>query len=116
VNEVNIFLLQTTYETTNPALVCSCLDVIGAYVSWIDINLIANDRFVTVLLRFMSVLVLRESACDCVHEIICKGMDPAAKTALIESFTAVLKTAGVLRRIEEVGSVYFWCFMLFFMA
>jgi hypothetical protein len=83
-------------------------------VCWIDINLIANDRFVTVLLRFMSVHVLRESACDCVHEIICKGMDPAAKTALIESFTAVLKTAGVLRHIEEVINVCLhveWCFL-----
>ena len=25
---------------------CLCLQVVGAYVSWIDINLIANDRWV----------------------------------------------------------------------
>jgi len=77
-------------------VVCVCLDVIGAYVSWIDVSLIANERFVQVLLQFMAVPLLRETACDCVHEIICKGMEPTAKTALIESFVSVLETNGLL--------------------
>jgi len=77
-------------------VVCVCLDVIGAYVSWIDVSLIANERFVQVLLQFMAVPLLREAACDCVHEIICKGMEPTAKTALIESFVSVLETNGLL--------------------
>ena len=34
------------YENKNTELVCLCLQVIGAYVSWIDIDLIANDKFV----------------------------------------------------------------------
>ena len=70
-------------------------------MSWIDINLIANDRFVAVLLRFMSLPLLRESTADCIHEIISKGMDPVAKTKLIESFTAVLGNAGVMN-VDEV--------------
>ena len=74
-----------------------CLDVIGAYVSWIDVALIANERFVQVLLRFMAMPLLRESACDCVHEIVCKGMEPTAKTTLIESFVSVLENAGLLK-------------------
>jgi len=82
-----------------------CLDVIGAYVSWIDVALIANTQFVTVLLRLMTLPLLRESACDCVHEIICKGMEPTAKTALIESFVSVLETAGLLK-IADVCSCY----------
>ena len=81
---------------------CQCLQVIGAYVSWIDITLIANDKFVSTLLRFMSNPLLRESACDCIHEIILKGMDPLAKTKLIESFITVLESAGVLS-LKEVG-------------
>ena len=51
-----------------------CLEVITAYVSWIDINLIANQRFVDALLRYMSIKNLREAACDCIHGIIIKGM------------------------------------------
>jgi len=49
--------------------------------------------------------LLRESACDCVHEIICKGMEPTAKTTLIESFVSVLETAGLLK-IADVCSCY----------
>ena len=63
---------------------------------WIDINLIANDRFVSLLLRYLSIDVLRESACDCFHEIISKGMDPIAKTELVESITKVLHDSGVI--------------------
>ena len=92
---------QVTYESTNPTLACACLDVIGLYVSWIDIGLIANDRFVSVLLRFMSAPLLRESACDCIHDIVSKGMDPAAKVKLIESFTSVLDNAGLLN-VQQV--------------
>ena len=64
-------------------------------MSWINISLVANDSFVTILLRFMSNQLLRESACDCIHEIVMKGMDPLAKTKLIESFMSVLQSAGV---------------------
>ena len=88
--------MQKNYESSNPELTCLCLEVVGLYVSWIDINLIANDKFVSMLLRYMSIDVLRESACDCFHEIISKGMDPVAKTELIESVTKVLHESGVL--------------------
>ena len=86
---------------TNPELTCKCLDVIGAYVSWIDITLVANDRFVSILLEFMSNVLLRESACDCISEIINKGMDPQAKLKLIESFMTVLQSINVFN-IKEV--------------
>lgn len=78
-----------------------CLDVIGRYVSWVDISLFANDRLVIVLLEFMKNKLLRESTCDCIHEIISKGMDPVAKTKLVESFATVLDSAGVMN-VSEV--------------
>lgn len=90
------YQILLNYETLKPALACACLKVVGAYVSWIDIGLIANDRFVPVFLRFMTQPLLRESTCDCIHEIISKGMDPIAKTKLIESFASVLNSAGIL--------------------
>ncbi|MEW8544208.1 MAG: hypothetical protein AB2693_11800 [Candidatus Thiodiazotropha sp.] len=48
----------------------------------------------------MSEPLLRESACDCIHEIISKGLDPVAKTKLIESFAEVLENVGVLNVAE----------------
>lgn len=40
------FQILQTYQQSHPELTCQCLDVVGAYVSWIDLNLIANDRSV----------------------------------------------------------------------
>lgn len=33
-------------EQSDHELACLCLDVVGKYVSWIDINLVANDKVV----------------------------------------------------------------------
>lgn len=51
-------------------------------------------RFVNLLLSQMSVEELREEACDCLFEIINKGMDPVDKTKLVESLCQVLQSAG----------------------
>uniref|UniRef100_A0A8C4SAH2 Exportin-T n=1 Tax=Erpetoichthys calabaricus TaxID=27687 RepID=A0A8C4SAH2_ERPCA len=91
-----------TYQHSNSELTCQCLEVVGAFVSWIDLNLIANERFVNMLLSHMSVEVLREEACDCLLEIINKGMDPVDKTKLVESLCQVLQTAGFFN-IEQLS-------------
>ena len=66
------------------------MKVVGAYVSWIDINYIANERFsrsvahtavtrkplwchFSLLLKYLQVEQLRESSCDCLTEIVSKG-------------------------------------------
>ncbi|XP_064605610.1 exportin-T-like isoform X2 [Liolophura sinensis] len=100
------YQILTSYEKTHPQIVCMCLDVIGRYVSWVDISLIANDRLVLVLLEFMKNKLLRESTCDCIHEIISKGMDPVAKTKLVESFATVLDSAGVMNVSEDEEGDY----------
>ncbi|XP_023673567.1 exportin-T isoform X2 [Paramormyrops kingsleyae] len=90
-----------TYQQSHSELTCQCLEVVGAYVSWIDLSLIANDRFVSLLLSHMSVEVLREEACDCLFEIVNKGMDPIDKTKLVESLCQVLQTAGFFNVEQE---------------
>ena len=40
------FCMQKTYENSVSSITCLCLDIIGAYIEWIDIGLIANDRFI----------------------------------------------------------------------
>lgn len=92
------------YEKSNPELVCQCHEVIGAYIAWIDISLIANDRFVCKLVDHLKEPLLREAAADCIHEIITKGMDPVTKTQLIESFVTVLDQAGVLKPVDDDDS------------
>lgn len=53
------------------------------------------------LLSQMSVEELREEACDCLFEIINKGMDPVDKTKLVESLCQVLQSAGFFN-VEQV--------------
>ncbi|XP_057180131.1 exportin-T [Triplophysa rosa] len=95
------FQILQTYQHTHSELTCQCLEVVGAYVSWIDLNLIANDRFVNVLLSHMSMEELREEACDCLFEIVNKGMDPVDKTKLVESLSRVLQSAGFFNVQQE---------------
>ncbi|CAB1453953.1 unnamed protein product [Pleuronectes platessa] len=100
------FQILQTYQRSHPEITCQCLEVVGAFVSWIDLNLIANDRFVNLLLSQMSVAELREEACDCLFEIVNKGMDPVDKTKLVESLCRVLQSAGFFN-VEQEDDVDF---------
>ncbi|OWK16892.1 XPOT, partial [Cervus elaphus hippelaphus] len=98
------YQILQNYQYTNSEVTCQCLEVVGAYVSWIDLSLIANDRFINMLLGHMSIEVLREEACDCLFEIVNKGMDPVDKMKLVESLCQVLQSAGFfsIDREEDV--------------
>lgn len=93
--------IMTTYQTSNIDLVSMCLSVIGSYIAWIDINLIANDRFVGSFIHFLKVPRLRDSTCDCISDIINKGMDPVAKVKLVESFATIMNQSGALNVTED---------------
>ncbi|CAL1531674.1 unnamed protein product [Lymnaea stagnalis] len=95
------YQIMTTYEMTQSDLVSMCLETVGHYVSWMDIGFFANDRMVSLLLRFLMNESLREFSCDCIHDIISKGMEPVAKTSLIESFMTVLDSAGIFKSEGE---------------
>ncbi|KAJ6651387.1 hypothetical protein lerEdw1_020960 [Lerista edwardsae] len=95
------YQILQTYQYTNSELTCQCLEVIGAFVSWIELSLIANERFINMLLGHMSVEVLREEACDCLFEIVNKGMDPIDKTKLVETLCQVLQSAGLFSIDQE---------------
>lgn len=85
-NGLCFFQFQNTYRDSSPATVCLCLDVIGAYVSWIDINLITNDSIMSNLFTLFTSELFRSSVTDCFNSILRKGMDPFAKTQIIENF------------------------------
>uniref|UniRef100_A0A2K5S5W4 Exportin-T n=1 Tax=Cebus imitator TaxID=2715852 RepID=A0A2K5S5W4_CEBIM len=95
------YQILQNYQYTNSEVTCQCLEVVGAYVSWIDLSLIANDRFINMLLGHMSIEVLREEACDCLFEVVNKGMDPVDKMKLVESLCQVLQSAGFFSIDQE---------------
>lgn len=71
-------------HTSAPQLVANCLNTISLFVCWVDISLVANPRFMGLLLPFMSTPALHEGACSCLAEIVAKRMDSAAKLAHLE--------------------------------
>uniref|UniRef100_A0A2K5IEF0 Exportin-T n=1 Tax=Colobus angolensis palliatus TaxID=336983 RepID=A0A2K5IEF0_COLAP len=95
------YQILQNYQYTNSEVSYQCLEVVGTYVSWIDLSLIANDRFINMRLGQMSIEVLWEEACDCLFEVVNKGMDPIDKMKLVESLYQVLQSAGFFSIDQE---------------
>ena len=68
----------------------SCLKTLGRYISWIDINIVVNDRFIPLLFEFaQSSVPLRADACFCLRSIVIKGTDPDTKTKLVAQLNLI---------------------------
>ena len=74
----------------SPDTCVSCLKTMGQYISWIDINLVVNDRFIPLLFEFaQSSIPLRADSCLCLRSIVMKGTDPNTKTKLIAQLNLI---------------------------
>lgn len=93
------FNIIETYRETCPPLVCLTLEVVGSYVAWIDINLITNECFMSRLFSLFDKKDFRCSVCDTFGGILHKGMDPLAKTGMVEQFMSVQAIKDKLSRI-----------------
>jgi len=80
--------------------------VIGAYISWIDINLVVNDQFFPLLVQQLSRNELREDTADCLLFIINKGMEPVQKKKLVDSLSNILDASNVLNPLNVL--ILFW--------
>ena len=100
------FNIINTYNSTDPALVGTCLHTISLYVSWIDITLIANERFLNPIFRFLSsdVDVLREGACECATGLVNKGMSPSTKIQFLQSLQIIERVSAVKASLPPTGN------------
>ncbi|XP_054160885.1 exportin-T-like [Oppia nitens] len=99
------FNVINTYRDSSPNTVCLCLEVIGSYVSWIDISLITNDSIMTNLFNLFPFDTFRCSVTDCFNGILHKGMDSLAKTQLIQQFMSVESIKQKLTQIFNTSIV-----------
>ncbi|KAJ1676026.1 pre-tRNA nuclear export protein [Spiromyces aspiralis] len=80
-------------DCTTPALrsdlVRQTLRLVGVYASWISINLVVNDHFKALILRFFTSDEFCGDAVQTVMRIINKGMQPADKIEVIRYFGVV---------------------------
>ncbi|KAI8599615.1 armadillo-type protein [Dissophora ornata] len=72
------------------------LRIVGVYVAWIDISLIVNERFVSLIYSFLMTTSIRNAAADCLTDIVKKGMKPLDKLQLI----SILGIVEVLQQTD----------------
>ena len=48
------YTILQAYHSSEPRLVKSCLATLARYISWIDISLVVNDRFLPAFWSFLS--------------------------------------------------------------
>ncbi|KAJ6844968.1 exportin-T [Iris pallida] len=77
------------YRSSDTALAAAVLDTMKKYVSWIDINLVANSTFLGLLFGIMeaadSADQLKLAAGNCLLAIVSKRMDSRSKLALLRT-------------------------------
>lgn len=66
------------------------------YLAWIDISLIANERFMSLIYNILLTNPIRDCAAVCLTDIVKKGMKPLDKLQLI----GFLGMVDVLKQVE----------------
>lgn len=71
------------------------LEVLCEYIGWNDVNLCANQAFITLLYRLMHHKRLRVLAVECMSEVVYKRMFPERKLMLIKHLNIISMLASI---------------------
>jgi exportin-T len=89
-----------------------CLQVIGGYVSWIEITLIIPADYINLILFFLNKSDQKVVCCNTLSEIISKKMKPESKLQLLSllNLTSVVSSLSIdgsdLDVVESVAKLY----------
>ncbi|VDP49151.1 unnamed protein product [Soboliphyme baturini] len=101
-------LVETWYQLlvrfipTKSLIVNMTWDILSAYISWIDINLVASERFIALLLKCLGDIEFLEAATDCLCSLVTKGMDAKLKLQLIVALEEALKRCPLFTVSSDV--------------
>ena len=71
-------------------LVSLCLESIKCWARWVELNYLVDQRFLQFFYNAMeSSPTYRDDVCDCLHEILARGMPPGQKINLIEGMNVI---------------------------
>ncbi|KAG1171818.1 hypothetical protein G6F70_006195 [Rhizopus microsporus] len=90
------FELLQEFRSTNANIAQLVLKNIGSYIAWMDISLVVNDQVMSVLYELLGDANLRIPACECLADVISKGMLPMDKLNMIQ----MLNIVDVLARLD----------------
>lgn len=89
----------TTYRKVDYRLARQCLRALGTMIGWIDISLVVNENMLGLLYDCLLDQRISAAACNCLYEVVKKGMDPTSKVAMVHS----MRLLSVLRQVPVVG-------------
>ncbi|CAM0141297.1 unnamed protein product [Umbelopsis sp. WA50703] len=84
------------YRAKDPSIAELGLKAISGYVAWMDISLVVNDQVMTALYQMLGEEPLRIASCECLAEVVAKGMKPLDKLSLIQ----MLNIADTLTQLD----------------
>ncbi|KAI9245963.1 armadillo-type protein [Sporodiniella umbellata] len=83
------FDLLQEFKTTHTTIAQLVLKNIGSYIAWMDISLVVNNQVMNVLYELLGDPNLRFPACECLADVISKGMLPLDKLNMIQMLNIV---------------------------
>eukprot|EP00002_Diphylleia_rotans_P033961 TRINITY_DN7271_c0_g1_i4.p1 TRINITY_DN7271_c0_g1~~TRINITY_DN7271_c0_g1_i4.p1 ORF type:complete len:659 (+),score=108.00 TRINITY_DN7271_c0_g1_i4:111-2087(+) len=95
------YQLVNMHYASNPNLASLCLQTFEKYIGWIDIGLVANEHFVPLLFGLLSNQSIRDSAANCIYELVIKGLEPDVKISLYTSLNLTQTLANYFRINDE---------------
>ncbi|ORX52334.1 Xpo1-domain-containing protein [Hesseltinella vesiculosa] len=90
------FELLQEFRGQSPSIAQLALKNIGCYVAWMDISLVVNDQVMNALYELLSDANLRIPSCECLAEVVSKGMLPLDKLNMIQ----MLNITDTLGRLD----------------
>ncbi|KAI7892452.1 armadillo-type protein [Mucor mucedo] len=90
------FDLLQEFKSTKPTIAQLALKNIGSYIAWMDISYVVNDQVMTVLYELLANEALRIPACECLADVISKGMLPMDKLNMLQ----MLNITDMLPRLD----------------
>ncbi|KAI8980264.1 armadillo-type protein [Pilobolus umbonatus] len=84
------------FKSTNYSIAQLALKNIGSFVAWMDISLVVNEQVMNVLYELINDPNLRISACECLADVVNKGMLPLDKLNMLQ----MLNMTDMLGRLD----------------
>eukprot|EP01120_Amphizonella_sp_Union-15-10_P008954 TRINITY_DN3307_c0_g1_i3.p1 TRINITY_DN3307_c0_g1~~TRINITY_DN3307_c0_g1_i3.p1 ORF type:complete len:958 (+),score=155.65 TRINITY_DN3307_c0_g1_i3:139-3012(+) len=114
------YMILSRFYSSRPDLAEKCLSNIKAFIGWIDLSLIVNNRFLPLLYSFFTDSELREETSDVFYEIVSRGMDSSSKIDLLASLNLCPILASlnaddtdfltkIARLISRMGEILLHC-------
>lgn len=95
------YSIIVTFRTSCPPIAKSCLDNLRAYLAWIELPLIVNNRFLPLFYELLSSEDLREEVCECLYEIVVRGMDTMLKLDLLHKLNLLPIISSIKTEDED---------------